>query len=327
MEQRNVVLLSLDGGGARGALTAEFLRLLENDATASIYDTFDLFAGVSTGAIIAAFCASNREDMSFLAERVYSPEHLSKVFDKSSWDRILGRMQNQPVYNGITKAEHFEQLFGETRLDDIRDKRLLVLAYDFINREVAVFKNGKASHNPTLKELIDAATAAPTLYPPVGIRESESRWLIDGAIATNDPSVIAISEALAMGYALENIWVISLGTGHPEHDLSQEQCDAIGNEAKHWGMVEWVANGLFDHMMTGSSSISEYQCRQLLGDRYLRVNDYLPRDLLHLDKTDPETVAGLKEQAGLWFNEHRDSIFDLLGRAGSCKQRERLRCV
>ena len=118
-----------------------------------------------------------------------------------------------------------------------------------------------------VKELIDAATAAPTLYPPVGIRESESRWLIDGAIATNDPSVIAISEALAMGYALENIWVISLGTGHPEHDLSQEECDAIGNEAKHWGMVEWVAYGLFDHMMTGSASISEYQCRQLLGDR------------------------------------------------------------
>lgn len=314
-----LLILSLDGGGSRGAISAELLRLIEKHLQLSIHETCDFFAGVSTGAIIACYCASNIDDMEFLSGNVYSPSNLANVFDKSIWDRLLGRMQNQPKYDGINKTEHFARLFGDTRLSDVRRKRLMVLAYDFINREITVFKNDRSLYNPTLKEVCDAATAAPTLYPPVGTSEPRCRWLVDGAVATNDPSMIAVAEAMAQGYALENIWMLSLGTGKPVHDLNQKQQAAIGNKAKSWGVVEWIANGLFDHMMMGSSSVSEYQCQQLLGERYLRVNGYLPRPLLQLDNTDKDSLLELKSQAFEWFEEHCDAVSSLLDRAKRTK--------
>ncbi|MEM1145953.1 MAG: patatin-like phospholipase family protein [Pseudomonadota bacterium] len=310
-----LLILSLDGGGSRGAISAELLRLIEKHLQVSIHETCDFFTGVSTGAIIACYCASNIDDMEFLSSNVYSPANLANVFDKSIWDKLLGRMQNQPKYDGINKTEHFARLFGDTRLSDVRRKRLMVLAYDFINREITVFKNDRSLYNPTLKEVCDAATAAPTLYPPVGTSEPRCRWLIDGAVATNDPGMIAVAEAMAQGYALENIWMLSLGTGKPVHDLNQRQQATIGKKAKGWGVVEWIANGLFDHMMMGSSSVSEYQCQQLLGDRYLRVNGYLPRPLLQLDNTDRDSLLELKSQAFEWFEEHCDAISSLLERA------------
>ena len=73
------------------------------------------------------------------------------------------------------------------------------------------------------------------------------RWLIDGALTTNDPSLCAITESLAMGHDLDDIWMVSLGTGHPVHDLSQDERDAIGEASRDWGIVGWIANGLLDY--------------------------------------------------------------------------------
>lgn len=314
MANKPIVMLSLDGGGARGALAAELLRLFEYHLDINVYESFDFFTGVSTGAIIAAYCAGNTNDMAFLANSVYSSENLSRVFDKTIWDRLMGRMQTRPKYDGVNKAQHFARLFGDSRINDIDEKKLLILAYDFINREITVFKNGYTPYNPTLREVCNAATAAPTLYPPEATSEPRCRWLIDGAVATNDPSMIGVAEALAMGYALEDIWMVSVGTGKPVHDLDQKQQNAIGAKARHWGTLEWVANGLFDHMMLGSSSVSEHQCRQLLGDRYLRINGFLPRALLQLDNTDEGSVGDLRSHAFEWFEECGDQVLDLLRR-------------
>jgi patatin-like phospholipase/acyl hydrolase len=59
-------ILSLDGGGIRGALTLGFLESLEsiirekeNNKDLLLYDYFDLIGGASTGAIIAAGLSQN----------------------------------------------------------------------------------------------------------------------------------------------------------------------------------------------------------------------------------------------------------------------------
>ena len=46
---KQIFLLSVDGGGVRGKIVATFLALLEKDLGATIYNTFDFFAGTSTG--------------------------------------------------------------------------------------------------------------------------------------------------------------------------------------------------------------------------------------------------------------------------------------
>jgi uncharacterized protein len=46
-------ILSLDGGGIKGAFTASVLATLEEDTGKSVVDHFDLIAGTSTGGILA----------------------------------------------------------------------------------------------------------------------------------------------------------------------------------------------------------------------------------------------------------------------------------
>lgn len=301
-----IFVLSIDGGGSRGVIPANILKYLESEEQVVVRKEFDFFAGVSTGALVAAYLARNAGSMEQLVTRGYSSESMSKIFDKTIWDKMLGRMQNQPKYDGINKRAYIDEQADGTLINDIHDKHLLVLAYDFINRELVTFKNNRGHdsvYNPPLAEICDAATAAPTMYPPVATSAPKRRWLIDGALATNDPSQCAISEALAIGHRLEEIWMLSLGTGRPAHDLSQEDRDQIGQSSCGWGIVDWLTNGLLDHMMSASSSVSAHQCQQLLGKRYLRINGELPRSLMQIDNTTDVRVEDLKSYAFLWYEK------------------------
>ena len=313
-----ILILSIDGGGSRGVIPVNVLNYIETKEHVSIRKEFDFFAGVSTGALVAAYLARDVGNMAELVANGYSSESMSRIFDKSIWDKMLGRMQNQPKYDGVNKRAFIDDQADGACINDIVDKHLLILAYDFINRELVTFKNNRghdAVYNPSLAEVCDAATAAPTMYPPVATSSPKRRWLIDGALATNDPSQCAISEALAIGHTLEDIWMLSLGTGTPAHDLSQEDRDKIGEDSRGWGIFDWLTNGLLDHMMSASSSVSAHQCEQLLGDRYLRINGALPRSLMQIDNTTETRVEDLKSYAFLWFEEHVGKIRALLGGA------------
>jgi len=322
-EKGPIFILSIDGGGSRGAIPANVLHLMEHHANISVRNTFDFFAGVSTGAMVAAYIARNAGSMEELARHSYSSENLSKIMDKSVWDKVLGRIQNQPKYDGENKRAYVEKLTEGARINDIQDKHLLILAYDFINRELVTFKNNRgqdAAYNPSLTEVCDAATAAPTLYPTVSTSAPKRRWLLDGALTTNDPSLCAITESLAMDYHLEDIWMVSLGTGRPIHDLSQADRDAIGEASRDWGIVGWIANGLLDHMMSASSSVSSHQCEQLLGDRYMRINGSLPRKLMQLDNTSEVRIDDLQSYAFQWFERTQEPLRVLIDRVAQAKE-------
>ncbi len=310
-----ILILSIDGGGSRGVIPVNVLNHIEAKERCSIREEFDFFAGVSTGALVAAYLARGVGSMEDLVTNGYSSESMSKIFDKSIWDKMLGRMQTQPKYDGVNKRAFIDGQADGACINDVVDKHLLILAYDFINRELVTFKNNRghdAVYNPSLAEVCDAATAAPTLYPPVATSSPKRRWLIDGALATNDPSQCAISEALAIGHKLEDIWMLSLGTGRPAHDLSQEDRDEIGEDSRGWGIFDWLTNGLLDHMMSASSSVSAHQCEQLLGERYLCISGELPRSLMQIDNTTETRVDDLKSYAFLWFEEFVEEIRALL---------------
>ena len=317
-----IFILSIDGGGSRGVIPASVLYHMERDSGINIRESFDFFAGVSTGAMITAYLAAKAGSVERLAKESYSSENLSTIMDKTVWDKMLGRLQNQPKYDGVNKRQYVQTLLGDLRINDITDKHLLILAYDFINRELVTFKNLRghdAAYNPTLMEVCDAATAAPTIYPTVPTSSLTRRWLLDGALTTNDPSLCAITECLGMGYALEDIWMLSLGTGRPVHDLSQEDRDKIGSASQDWGIIGWLTNGLLDHMMSASSCVSEHQAAQLLTDRYLRVNGSLPRKLMQLDNTSETRVMDFQSYANHWFEGQADAIKSLIGRVAEAK--------
>ena len=122
-----------------------------------------------------------------------------------------------------------------------------------------------------------------------------------------------------MGHDLSDIWMVSVGTGRPVHDLSQEDRDRIGKASQGWGILGWVTNGLLDHMLSASSCVSSHQCEQLLGDRYLRINGELPRKLMQLDNTSKTRVADLESYAFLWFEDNVERMMAMIDAVGSMK--------
>ncbi|WP_300461652.1 patatin-like phospholipase family protein [Desulfobacula sp.] len=57
MSEKPFNILSLNGGGVRGIFQAMFLKHLQKELNAPLYETFDLIAGTSTGSIIASAVA------------------------------------------------------------------------------------------------------------------------------------------------------------------------------------------------------------------------------------------------------------------------------
>jgi patatin-like phospholipase/acyl hydrolase len=50
-----IFILSIDGGGSRGVIPANVLNFIEREEKISVREAFDFFAGVSTGALVAAY--------------------------------------------------------------------------------------------------------------------------------------------------------------------------------------------------------------------------------------------------------------------------------
>jgi patatin-like phospholipase/acyl hydrolase len=125
----------------------------------------------------------------------------------------------------------------------------------------------------------------------------------DGGLVANNPSMCAPAPALhkATGkQRLSKITVLSIGTGvMPKW---------VTGFNENWGYRQWAPH-LITIMMDGVSGVADFQCRQILGPRYLRLNVLFQRDV-RLDNVDE--IPYLMELADLedisetrkWFSKY-----------------------
>ncbi len=124
---------------------------------------------------------------------------------------------------------------------------------------------------------------------------------IDGGVAANNPSASAVAEALRFGYAIEEISILSIGTGDRTRVISYEQ-------AREWGLAEW-AQPLIGVLFDGSSSIYEYITKQIMHNRLLRLQFKLDRQLTgkrlsdDIDDVSEENINNLIEAAEVYINQ------------------------
>lgn len=306
------IILSLDGGGIRGAATAQFLKRLEAAAGKKISDCFDYFAGTSTGGLIAMHIAINDASGAECAE-LYTAENGSLIMNKSVWDRLAPiHIQTKPKYDGAGKLEFIKRTFKAKKFKSAL-KPVLITAYDIITRKIVVFKSTGGSDsegNPSAAIIADATSAAPIYFPTVKYKSESTRWLIDGGIAANNPSMCALAEAIKDKIPLNEIYLISIGTGLPNRGNSSP--DKTGESSQNWGSIEWLNNGLVDHIFSGNMEASHYLCNQILGKNYIRVNSYLDDAKDDMDDISNVNIKNLKETGNKWFDLHGASVIKIL---------------
>ena len=300
---KKILLLSIDGGGVRGKIVATFLALLEKDLNKSIYSTFDMYAGTSTGALIVLGITANKYSSEQITE-LYNVTNLKRIFAKSVWSYIpyFGAK-----YTGTSKRQLLNEIFTNKQYLSI-NKPTVVTAYDFINSKAVVFKSSGGSdsiYNPLVAEVADATTAAPSYFPSVITQETKPRNLIDGGIAANNPSLCLISEAIARGYSLDSIKLLSFGTGYTT--VSENP-----TSVKNWGDLNWLKHGLIDDFMLGDSSMTEYHCKTILKENYLRINGELNNVDSALDNILPDNLNKLDILGRAWYQMYKEDVLSFL---------------
>lgn len=307
---KQITILAVDGGGVKGVASAKFLETLELAGNFSLYDKFDMICGTSTGGLIALYIAAKQATGADCVE-LFSEKNANRIMDKSFWDEALP-MQTRPKYDGVGKTKVITENLGNAHLRDL-EKKVLVTAYDIILRRIVVFKSFggvDCEYNPTITEVAEATSAAPTFFPTVKTSDTPPRWLIDGGMAANNPSMCALVEAMKMGYKPEQIKLLSVGTGLQIR--GRDKANDLGERSQEWGSIDWFFNGIMEHFFAANTSATTYHCQKILGEKFLRVNGPLIYCSDDMDEVRKGNINNLKLLGKEWFKEFGNEALDFL---------------
>jgi uncharacterized protein len=272
------MILSLDGGGMRGMIAVAMLAELESLTGKTCPQLFDLVAGTSTGAIIAAGIALGMS----------AQELLVKIYRK----RLPEAFATQP--RGLLLYARY--LLGGTRhLYDLRPfvealgpfgtgkcigdfhKPILLLTTKDLRTDKTYFVVSKgpgaaAFADWPLVGSVAASGAAPIFFPPV------LGNLIDGGVGSyGNPCLAASIEALEYlgadeGFVDDNVIHFSLGTGFSFNHLPD------GN-GKRYGLYNWLRYLIFISLEDAGLQ-QVLNTRAIYGHRidYRRYNPLLEAD-------------------------------------------------
>jgi predicted acylesterase/phospholipase RssA len=194
---RPFTILSMDGGGVRGALILRFLARLEQEiatrrglsSSFSLMDRFDMVAGSSIGCVIAMCVSISKNEhvppMTFrtLDQRM-TIDTWGRLCDKSWMDRILGRAQCDPLYDGRAKTQLLKEWLGIDSTLESSSKLLLFPVYNLQCQRIQYFSNqcqwsssssssqGGCDIGTAAWRIADAASAPPTYFPSVAIEST-----------------------------------------------------------------------------------------------------------------------------------------------------------
>jgi uncharacterized protein len=299
-------VLALDGGGIRGLLTSRLLERLES-ARPGFLGRVDLFAGTSTGGILALALAAGLSPGEISAlYRVQGPHIFADdtIFDALAHiDRlVIADYRNRALRDALAER------FGELRLRDLA-KKVVVSTFDLDSGVVT--KAGVRSWKPKffhnfpepgddadqlVADVAMRTSAAPTFFPT---------WqgYVDGGVAANNPSMCGLAQALdpgTGGQVLADVELLSIGTGISPAWIEGDDHD--------WGLAEWAPH-LVSIILDGVAGVADFQCRQILGDRYLRLDAVLPRGIGLDDVSaipDLDDLADATDLGGTirWLDEH-----------------------
>ncbi len=306
-------ILSLDGGGVRGVMAARILQKVEQQIQESkgqsLQEYFDLIAGTSTGSLIAAAVVSGMDSNQVL--NLYKNETLEIFPYQTRWSRkrlpliakygiSAPKFSNQGLINVMQKYLVKNQV--PIKIKDVVKPNILIVAYNMYKDDPSFFVNQDSlwySDIP-LWEICVSSASAPTYFPPYELKGQDKSYpYIDGGVAANNPTLAAVGYAIKLGHKLEEISVISIGTGETTNAYTFEKI--VG-----WGLSEW-AIPLFSLTLNAQAGANNLVAEQILGISnakcYLRLQFQLTGTNNAIDDARPENIQRLIQDSESFLNQ------------------------
>ncbi|KAF5186579.1 Patatin-like protein [Thalictrum thalictroides] len=201
-----------------------------------------------------------------------------------------------PKYDGKYLRALLQGYLGEIKLNQTLTP-VIIPTFDIKHLQPIIFSTFEAKRdelkNPLLSDVCISTSAAPIFLPAYHFKTSNSQKeersfnLIDGGVAANNPTLIAMSMITRELLMLKEKFfttnplnygrflVISLGTGS-----AKEESKFDASEASKWGMFGWLYNGdsmpLLDAFSQASADMVDIHAyilfQALLSEKYyLRI--------------------------------------------------------
>lgn len=288
MSKRIFSVLTIDGGGVKGVISARLLQEVEERTGKPVSELFDLIAGSSTGAILAAALAApssgNREKPRYSAEDMveFYTQFAEKIFPANEfrqWKHLI------PAMNGFFDPEPFETILKD-KLEDLtlRDSltHLMMAGADMKKFEAIWMSyfhergNRPAApqkwENLKMRDAIRASASPPLVFPAKYLytqpnknmpESSDRHAFLDGSLFAATLPRRAHSKAKQLAPPDSRIVVLSVGTGALRQSYTPDTMNKMS-------VLKWART---------SMASTELTLQDILNDLYEEIG----KDLCRLD--------------------------------------------
>lgn len=208
-------ILTLDGGGSKGAFTLGVLQKMEEKMGAPLCEHFDAIYGTSTGAIIAAYLA-----LGFTVAQIYT--NYMRIIP-----HVMSKWTARTRTEALRKASYQE--FGKHDFTHVRCP-LVIVATRCDSHQPLIFKSDpnfahsqKLNFLPgfgvSLADCLLASAAASPFFLRKKLELSMAKNItitdaIDGGFVANNPSLYALIDATTvLQMPQSSVQLYSIGTG------------------------------------------------------------------------------------------------------------------
>lgn len=303
-------IMTFDGGGVRGLLTARIVQAFEERKDGRVRDYVNSIYATSTGTLIASALLSDKELRAKEVVQMYV-EYAPRIFH-SSYLREVATVDGvlSAKYDDTMLVEAISHFSGSSTLKSLKVD-VYFPVYEWCNPGKAFWFTTHMEQDFPLVDILRATTAAPTFFNAKTIQIGDTAHdFVDGGLVCNNPVEEAVLKGLVGTNQKPNFTVFSVGTGRYFH------------KAPHW--VNTHA-GLAEALPYLFEAVSEYQsvtatshASLLVSDssRFFRAQPTLLNDIA-LD--DAEKMGEILKIATDYLEDQQDKllpIFDLFQRVG-----------
>lgn len=210
-------VLSIDGGGLKGVFTAYAIYKLEEEYGIKILDHFDMVAGTSTGALIAAALLSGQTGKEIYEQYIDENNPIFKT--KKNLSKQMGSTFLAQFEHESLEMELINQ-FKDMKLSELYknsgEKDFAFFASNFSKGKPVIYaspslrKSEMIKQDVTVYEALRSSTAAPFYFEPFVNKENE--LVVDGGLWANNPSLSAVALSTSIyDYRADQLEVLSFG--------------------------------------------------------------------------------------------------------------------
>ena len=317
-------ILSIDGGGMRGAFSVqwmqEFVNLWGIDPY-EIWKYFDVICGTSAGGLQALGYAgglSPADLATFLTTEgpwIFSTSAVVPGVRATILDKLLTMILGGSFYPNTNFISSLNFLFSSLTMQHL-NTNTLITSYDYNTNTPVLFSNRTFPNSSGANELLQniglSTAAAPLYFPPASW--GGGHGFLDGACIKNNPTML--------GYMLGNVvkpnanrtCILSIGSGLGDIGFGSTPVDPPPPDESNMSFIFSLLSILITGTQETDAALLENIDQYTLDNIYTyRANAQLdPERDTELDNTDSDFISYMQGLATTTFNNDLVRISDFL---------------